>query len=135
MTAEQQAVSTGTIDTSMLVTGRAASGFTGVNELIAYQALVKDRLAVTNMPLAMAGGKLRALPQAHDDVDAGSDLQGQGRGGRAGSTSSCAISRRRACSGSNAASRVRRRRASISPAASPTSSGRRSISSPTWASC
>ncbi|MDF2983660.1 MAG: extracellular solute-binding protein [Devosia sp.] len=57
VTAEQQAVSTGTIDTSMLVTGRAASGFTGVNELIAYQALVKDRLAVTNMPLAMAGGK------------------------------------------------------------------------------
>lgn len=57
VTAEQQALSTGTIDTSMLVTGRAASGFTGVNELIAYQALIKDRLAVVNMPLAMAGGK------------------------------------------------------------------------------
>ncbi|HEV2517120.1 MAG TPA: extracellular solute-binding protein [Devosia sp.] len=57
VTAEEQAISTGTIDTSMLVTGRAASGFTGVNELIAYQALVKDTLAVTNMPLAMAGGK------------------------------------------------------------------------------
>jgi len=57
VTAEQQALSTGTIDTSMLVSGRAASGFTGVNELIAYQALVKDRLAVVNMPLAMAGGK------------------------------------------------------------------------------
>jgi multiple sugar transport system substrate-binding protein len=57
VTAEEQAISTGTIDTSMLVTGRAASGFTGVNELIAYQALVTDTLAVTNMPLAMAGGK------------------------------------------------------------------------------
>jgi len=57
VTAEEQALSTGTIDTSMLVSGRAASGFTGVNELIAYQALIKDRLAVTNMPLAMAGGK------------------------------------------------------------------------------
>lgn len=57
VSADQQALSTGTIDTSMLVSGRAASGFTGVNELIAYQALIKDRLAVTNMPLAMAGGK------------------------------------------------------------------------------
>lgn len=56
VTAEDQALSTGTIDTSMLVTGRAASGITGVNELIAYQALVQDTLAVTNMPLAMAGG-------------------------------------------------------------------------------
>jgi multiple sugar transport system substrate-binding protein len=56
VTAETQALSTGTIDTSMLITGRAATGITGVNELIAYQALAQDKLTVTNMPLAEAGG-------------------------------------------------------------------------------
>lgn len=55
--ADVQALSTGTIDTSMLVTGKAATGITGVNELIAYQALVQDTLKVTNMPLVAAGGK------------------------------------------------------------------------------
>lgn len=57
VTAEDQALSTGTIDTSMLVLGKAAGGITGVNELVAYQAIMKDTMAVTNMPLAMPGGK------------------------------------------------------------------------------
>lgn len=57
VTAEDQALSTGTIDTSMLVLGKAAGGITGANELVAYQGLMQDSLAVTNMPLATAGGK------------------------------------------------------------------------------
>ncbi|PXA97516.1 ABC transporter ATP-binding protein [Nostoc sp. 3335mG] len=57
VSAEDQALSTGTIDTSMLVLGKAAGGITGVNELVAYQGLMQDTLAVTNMPLAAAGGK------------------------------------------------------------------------------
>jgi multiple sugar transport system substrate-binding protein len=57
VTAEDQALSTGTIDTSMLVLGKAAGGITGVNELVAYQGLMQDTAAVTNMPLATADGK------------------------------------------------------------------------------
>lgn len=57
VSAEDQALSTGTIDTSMLVLGKAAGGITGVNELVAYQGLMPDTLKATNMPLAMPGGK------------------------------------------------------------------------------
>lgn len=54
---EDQALSTGTIDTSMLILSKAASGITGANEIVAYQALTSDTLAITNMPLATPGGK------------------------------------------------------------------------------
>jgi multiple sugar transport system substrate-binding protein len=55
VTAEDQALDTGTLETTMLVTGKAALMPSNSNQLVGYQAIVQDKLNMVGYPRIAAG--------------------------------------------------------------------------------
>jgi multiple sugar transport system substrate-binding protein len=63
---DEQAIDTGSLDSSGLVRGKAATAITTSNQLVTYQALVKDKLGISIFPMIApktAGGHYRNSSQ------------------------------------------------------------------------